>query len=150
MPEGNRKAGLLLRVLGKALDLLIFLIALKTIPQAGAFVGLIYIFISDGLFDGRSAGKKILQLRVIGNESGHACGFRESVLRNLPIACACGLYLVPMIGWLLALAVCGMEFLLMFGNRNGRRLGDELAGTLVIEDRVESTAPASPGHQGDN
>ncbi|HSW64810.1 MAG TPA: RDD family protein [Dissulfurispiraceae bacterium] len=95
--------------------------------------------------DGRSAGKKVLELRVIGIESGQACGFRKSVVRNIPVACACGLYLIPIFGWLLALAVCGFEFLLMLGNSSGWRLGDDFAGTIVIENRVGSAAPASPG-----
>ncbi|KAF0184525.1 MAG: hypothetical protein FD164_381 [Nitrospirae bacterium] len=38
----------------------------------------------------------------------------------------------------------------MLGNRTGLRLGDELAGAIVIEDRVVSAAPASPGQQGNN
>jgi len=140
MAEKTRKAGLLLRLLAKSIDLVFFLVMAKLVPQAGVLIGSAYILISDGLFDGHSIGKKLVQLHVL-DADGHPCTIRQSVLRNSLIAGACALTLVPVAGWLLALAVFGFEGLLIFGNAEGKRLGDDFAGTHVVEGRTGVAAP---------
>jgi hypothetical protein len=60
-------------------------------------------------------------------------GFRESIIRNLPLAFAYLLVPVPYVGWLLAGAVVMLEALLLIGNEQGVRLGDEIAGTQVLD-----------------
>jgi hypothetical protein len=46
---------------------------------------------------------------------------------------------IPIIGWLLSLAVITLvpvfEFLVMTGSETGMRLGDEIAKTRVVEDK---------------
>lgn len=135
MAEKTRKAGLLLRLLAKSIDLGVFLVMAKLVPQAGVLMGSVYMLISDGLFDGRSVGKKLVELYVVDAE-GRPCTIRQSVLRNSLIAGACALTLVPVAGWLLALAVFAFEGLLLFGNAEGKRLGDDFAGTQVVEGRT--------------
>ncbi len=135
MPEDRGKASLLLRVIAKAVDFIIIAVVSEVIPKAGYPTGLLYILISDGLFDGRSLGKRLLKLRVISRPGGGPGTFRESVLRNSSITAALLLFKIPFLGWLFALAILALEFLLMLGNSEGLRLGDDLAKTVVIEDQ---------------
>jgi uncharacterized RDD family membrane protein YckC len=136
MPDDNMKASLLLRCIAKALDFIIIAAAAKIIPHVGYIAGIVYVFISDGLFDGRSIGKKILKLKVISLSAGSSSAFRDSILRNTTIAAALLLYEIPLVGWFLFTSIVAVEFLLMLGNKDGMRLGDDIANTKVIEDKA--------------
>lgn len=133
MPGDTAKASSLLRVLAKLVDFIIIAAAIKTVPQVGYFAGLVYLLISDGLFDGRSLGKKIIRLKVISPETGTPAGFRDSMVRNITFAFSLLLYKIPLLGWFFALLIFVLEFLLMLGNEKGLRLGDNLANTEVVE-----------------
>lgn len=133
MPEDSVKASLLLRVLAKAIDFIIIAAAAKIIPQVGYLAGLVYILISDGLFDGRSLGKKILRLKVVSLSTGDSANFRDSILRNITLAAALLLYKIPLVGWLFVVAILALELILMLGNKDGLRLGDDIANTKVVE-----------------
>jgi uncharacterized RDD family membrane protein YckC len=133
MPEDGVKASLLLRTIAKALDFIIIAAAAKAIPQVGYLAGFVYLLISDGLFDGRSIGKKILRLRVVSLSTETPATFRDSILRNTTVAAAMLLYMVPLAGWLFVILILALEFILMLGNRDGMRLGDDIANTKVIE-----------------
>ena len=133
MPEDTGKASLLLRVLAKSVDFIVVAIAIKSIPQVGFFASLVYLLISDGLFDGRSLGKKIIRLRVISPSTGNAGSFRDSMVRNITFALPLFLYKIPLLGWIFVILILTLEFLLMLGNAEGMRLGDDLANTKVVE-----------------
>jgi hypothetical protein len=60
-------------------------------------------------------------------------GFKESIIRNLPLALAYLLFPLPYIGWLLAGGIVVFETLLILGNDQGIRLGDEIARTQVLD-----------------
>jgi hypothetical protein len=62
-----------------------------------------------------------------------AAGFRESIIRNLPFAVAQLAFAVPYVGWLVSVAIIVFEAVLIIGNEQGRRLGDEVAGTQVLD-----------------
>ncbi|MBF0328899.1 MAG: RDD family protein [Nitrospirae bacterium] len=132
MPEDSEKASLLLRILAKAVDLVIIAAAVSIVHQTGYLAGIIYLLISDGLFDGRSLGKKIMRLKVVSVKDGRAGDFRDSILRNSIVASALLVYAIPFFGWILALGIVVFEFLLMLGNSQGMRLGDDLAATKVV------------------
>ena len=134
MSEGLQKAPLLLRVMAKVIDLTAVAVAEAIIPTAGIFAAVVYLLISDGLFDGRSAGKKIMGLRVISVTRDGKGSFRDSIIRNIPFVAVVALfYLVPLVGWIFSALIMIFEFLLMLGNTEGMRLGDNLAGTQVVE-----------------
>lgn len=133
MREDSRKASLLLRTIAKAVDFIIIATAISALDKVGYLAGTIYFLVSDGLFDGRSLGKKVMRLRVISVPAGTAGDFRDSIIRNTVFAAALLLYKIPLIGWVLALIIIILEFLLMLGNKDGMRAGDDLAGTKVIE-----------------
>jgi uncharacterized RDD family membrane protein YckC len=98
-----------------------------------------YYVAFETMGEGRTPGKRALSLRVI-KEGGYPLGFVDSMLRNLlraadflPSAYAIGL-------------------LVMMGDRRFRRLGDRVAGTIVVlEERAALAArlvlqpPAAPG-----
>jgi hypothetical protein len=79
MPEDIKKAGLLVRTIAKILDFIIIAAALEIIPKAGFFAGLAYLLIGDGLFDGRSLGKKLIGIKVVSADMLTPCSFRESI-----------------------------------------------------------------------
>ncbi len=133
MSEELRRAGLLLRVAAKVLDVILVAAVIEIIPRAGYVAGLAYLLLSDGLTDGRSLGKRLIRLRVISSESGQPCSFRESILRNSTFGLGYLLLLTPWIGWFCAAVIAGIEFILLVGSKEGKRLGDELAKTTVIE-----------------
>ncbi len=139
------KAGFLNRAIARSIDFIIVIALCKILPVIGFFGGIAYLLIADGLFDGRSVGKKLIGLSVIvDNESEAAtkCGYRESVLRNSLFGAAYLLFgflaYVPLIGWLLGFlifsAVIILEVLIIIGSENDRRLGDEIAKTQVMEE----------------
>lgn len=144
-----RRADHITRVVAGFVDLLI-VIGLTRLPDAlGVLSAAGYILVRDGLFDRRSIGKKLIGLRVISLEdSGPAATYRDSIIRNVPLAMVYFLFLIPYAGWILGLAALGAEGLVSLGDRAGMRIGDLLAGTQVIlagpAPDKEKTAPAEP------
>lgn len=133
MSEEQRRPGLLLRTAAKTIDLILIAAVMEIIPRAGYFAGLAYLLLGDGFFDGRSLGKRLIKLKVISSETGDACSFKGSVLRNGTLAVGYLLSVVPWIGWIFFVIAVGFEFIIVLGSKDGRRLGDELAKTVVIE-----------------
>jgi len=145
-PKELGKAGFLNRIIARTIDFIIVAALYEMIPRVGFFAGLTYLLIADGLFEGRSAGKKLIGLRVIiynKTDKVAACGFKESILRNFPFAVGFILFwilnLMPLIGWIFsfiaAAVVVLFESLVLLGSEKGMRFGDELAKTQVVEDK---------------
>ncbi len=130
------QAGLLSRVVAKSIDVIIILAATEILPKAGFLAGVGYILIGDGIAGGGSIGKRLLRLSVL-DEEGEACRVRESILRNLTLGTGIVLWRVPLIGWLLAAAIFTLEFIVLLGSREGKRIGDEIAKTRVVESRLK-------------
>ena len=134
------------RLVARTIDFIIVVALFEIIPKIGYFAGLVYLLIADGLFQGRSVGKRLLGLRVvfyIEPEEPLECSIKESIYRNFPFAAG---YImsgilggIPIIGWLLSFVIISgilaFECLLIVGNDRGMRLGDEIAKTRVVEDR---------------
>jgi len=93
------------------------------------FVGWCYYVLSERLMNGRSIGKRVLQLRVVRSD-GLPIGFAESLLRNLLRAAD----FLPF-GYALGVlcAVVDPRF---------RRLGDLAASTMVVVERRQPVLPA--------
>jgi len=88
-----------------------------------------YYLLFEVLWNGSSPGKRALSLRVV-KEGGFPITVTASVLRNLLRAAD----FLPL-GYVLGLMV-------MAGDRRFRRLGDHVAGTMVVlEQRVRVAAP---------
>lgn len=129
------KASLLLRVIAKAIDIFIALTISKLIPDVGIYGAVLYIAISDAIFEGCSAGKKIVSLKTIVCKDGTACSFKHSIIRNFAFAVAVFLTKLPLLGWLLLVAIAVFHSILIIGNSSGRHFADELADTMVVEQK---------------
>ncbi len=80
----------------------------------GVMLFVSYLLLADGLFNGRSIGKIITKTRVVVEVTGKPCGFFRSFVRNV------------------ALSVLGIfDWIFILGN-DRKRLGDMLAGTIVV------------------
>jgi uncharacterized RDD family membrane protein YckC len=116
---------------------------------------LLYQFLMEVFFHGQSIGKKVMGIRVV-NFMGSEASISQHLIRLLfrsyflvPLVASVVISLLfditsglreVMIGlWMLtfSLASLGM-FLYFITNKNGQRLGDKLANTLVIEDRAKA------------
>ncbi|HEX7240430.1 MAG TPA: RDD family protein [Longimicrobiaceae bacterium] len=74
-----------------------------------------YYFLADGLPGGQSLGKRVLGMTVVDAGTGEPCTMGQSFVRNL------------------LLAVLGFfDWVFIFGSQH-QRLGDKLAGTVVLE-----------------
>lgn len=90
---------------------------------------LTYFFIKDGLHGGRSTGKMVMGLYVVNAKTGIASNFGSSFLRNFTF-----------FGELLFSVLYGagtvvyiVECVQVLYHKDGQRLGDRLANTLVVE-----------------
>ncbi|MCX5721431.1 MAG: RDD family protein [Nitrospirae bacterium] len=127
------KAQVLNRGIAKLIDLFIVAAAGQVIVPVGFLAGLAYILIADGFAGGRSIGKRLIGLQTVLPGRHEAAGFRESIIRNMPFAVAQLAFAVPYVGWIVSVAIIAFEAILILGNEQGRRLGDEVAGTQVLD-----------------
>jgi uncharacterized RDD family membrane protein YckC len=146
-PEGValhlRCAGVVPRALAWLLDLMVrvaVIVALSAVlgllGGAGAGAGLVLMFLVYWAYpiafevfrDGQTPGKRALGLKVV-NDNGTPVTWLPSVVRNL-------LRTVDMLPVLYGFGVAAS-----LGDRAGRRLGDHVAGTVVI---YAGRAPARP------
>lgn len=143
--EGFAKARILSRIIARGIDFILIGALLEIIPKAGFFGGLAYLLIADGLFEGRSVGKRLIGLRVVLRDTKRACSIKESILRNSPFAFGYILFGIlkgiPLIGWIFSfiipVVIVVFESLIMLGNEEGMRFGDEIAKTIVVEESGE-------------
>lgn len=137
MSEEQKQAGLLLRTAAKILDFILIAAVIELIPRAGYFAGFAYLLLGDGLFDGRSIGKKLIRIKVVSTRTSGPCTFRDSILRNSIFAFGYIFWIVPWIGWIVGWvvisAVSVFEFIIILGSKEGLRIGDEIAHTTVVE-----------------
>lgn len=83
-------------------------------------VMLTWSLLKDGFLEGRSPGKVAMGLRVVDIGTGSPCRPGQSALRHVP-------NVIPL--------VTLVDYGLILFSRSGRRVGDVLAGTMVIESR---------------
>ena len=128
------KAQVLNRFIAKLIDLFLAAAASELIAPVGFLAGVAYLLVADGFAGGRSIGKRLIGLQTVLPGTREPAGFRESIIRNIPCAVAQLLYYaVPYVGWLASACIVMFEAILIIGNEQGRRLGDELAGTQVLD-----------------
>ncbi|MBI3609428.1 MAG: RDD family protein [Nitrospirae bacterium] len=132
------------RFIAKFIDFLIVAALARLIHPVGFFAGMTYLLIADGLYKGQSIGKRLIGLETLRTDRRTAASFRESIVRNIPFSAAylCGV--VPYIGWMFGVGIMTVESLLVIGNLHGRRVGDEIAKTQVVDQRP-SAPDVHPG-----
>lgn len=92
-----------------------------------------YSLLCDGVFDGRSPGKRLMGLRTVAISVSPArpCNPARSCLRNIGSVLA-GLCHFTLLLTPLGLTYTAVEVLMVLCRPDSRRLGDLLAGTQVI------------------
>ena len=90
-----------------------------------------YHVLFEWLWDGRTPGKRMLHLRVV-KSGGYPIGLQDSMLRNLLRAAD---LLPPLLPGTLPLPSYLLGMLVSASDSQFRRLGDQVADTLVIADR---------------
>ena len=100
------------------------------------------MLVRDGLpldaLEYQSPGKRMVGLHVEDKDGTERIDIETSIKRNLPLVA--GLVMVPVVGMVdlrLALVVAAIppivELVLIFGDNDGRRFGDKLADTKVLD-----------------
>jgi uncharacterized RDD family membrane protein YckC len=116
------------------------------IPFIGGIVAAAYVLVRDGLelefADRRSIGKKVMKLRPV-RLDGQPMDIGTSVKRNLIFvvgAVGAIFAIIPILGWIIAillgiaaLVLGAVELALIVTDPEGRRMGDKMAGTKVVE-----------------
>ncbi|SDY75142.1 Uncharacterized membrane protein YckC, RDD family [Asanoa ishikariensis] len=152
---GSRVTALLIDLIViLALGLVLFVIVsafLSTIPteldnatiQGITVVGTVLLLVGypvtcETVFRGRTLGKAALGLRVVRDDGGPV-RLRHALTRSLVgVATEWPGVLLPPVTWIAALAT-------MLGNPRGKRLGDLVAGTMVIHERTPAGWGWVPG-----
>jgi len=133
MSEESKRAGLLVRTVAKILDFVLIAAAAEIVPKAGFYAGMVYLLIGDGLFDGRSLGKKLVGLRVVSAGTLNPCTFRDSILRNSIFGVGYLFSKALWFGWIFVMLAAAFEFIVLIGSKDSMRLGDEIAKTVVLD-----------------
>lgn len=108
-PPSFPKARELNRFIAKTIDILIVFALSRVLPPVGFWAGLTYLLIADGFFDGRSLGKRLVGLKTVlasnslPQQEGFigkkgVCSFKESMIRNSPLALGYIFFFYPMWG----------------------------------------------------
>jgi uncharacterized membrane protein SpoIIM required for sporulation/uncharacterized RDD family membrane protein YckC len=96
-----------------------------------------YYLLCEGLFDGRTLGKRLLGLRAV-RDGGYSVGFAASAVRNLMRL----IDMQPLFTYLIGIAGVAIS-------KSGKRLGDVVAGTIVVREAMvrQPVARAEPAHE---
>jgi len=132
-----------LRVFARAADLGVTYTLTLAAGRAGLVVGLLYLLLADGLFHGQSPGKRIFGVRAVFLPLRTGARFRDSTLRNAPLALVLLLRMMPgplglraFLGGLVVIG--GVEAWKSLRDPLGRRFGDVWAQTQVVDGKVAS------------
>jgi uncharacterized RDD family membrane protein YckC len=140
------KADLTLRGLARLADFTIAFGVATSAPGVGPLVAAAYLIVADGLMQGQSPGKKIFGVRAVVPDTRAPAGFQESILRNAPFAVVTLFWALPILWpafFLVGLPVIGYETWQVLDEHLGRRLGDRLAETQVVDGKVVAGLPSA-------
>jgi uncharacterized RDD family membrane protein YckC len=115
--------------------------------RAGLVVALLYLLLADGVFHGQSVGKRIFGVKAVFLPMRTDARFRDSTLRNAPMALIVLLRMMPepfgLRAGLAGLLVIGaVEAWKAIRDPLGRRFGDVWAQTQVVDGKVVSGSQA--------
>ena len=118
------------------------------IPLVGGIIGALYMLLRDALpieaLEYKSIGKKLLKLSVVNiGDPTSKIDYAASAKRNWMFALGpimLFFLFIPIIGWIIDILIGIVVFVLaiieiikIFSDEKGVRLGDKMAGTMVIE-----------------
>jgi uncharacterized RDD family membrane protein YckC len=115
--------------------------------RAGLVVALLYLLLADGIFHGQSVGKRIFGVKAVFLPIRTDARFRDSTLRNAPMALVVLLRMMPeplglRAGLAGLLVITAVEAWKAIRDPLGRRFGDVWAQTQVVDGKVVSGSQA--------
>jgi hypothetical protein len=156
---GRRVVALVIDVAaGYLLGLVISLIPFISQFLPAQVVIVVFLLVRDSLFDGRGVGKNLMGLRVVDASSGSSPTIFQSVQRNLiffapyVVLYMMGVVLrfvpipwlnqgildiVNFVGMIYVAIVIPIEGWRVWHSEDGQRIGDEIAGTKLIESNMD-------------
>ena len=141
------KADPVKRIIAFVIDAIISML-IGIIPLVGGIIGALYMLLRDALpieaLAYKSVGKKLLKLSVVNVEDPSAkIDYAASAKRNWMFALGpimLFFVFIPVLGWIIdillgiaLLILLIIEIVKIFSDEKGVRLGDKMAGTMVIE-----------------
>jgi uncharacterized RDD family membrane protein YckC len=99
--------------------------AVRTLGVAGFILAVAYLLLADGLPNGQSIGKRVLDIAVIDQRTRKPCTYFQSFVRN---------FLLALLGI--------FDWIFIFGRKH-QRLGDLAASTIVVRLQRSAVAPVS-------
>jgi len=145
-PSRYPKADLTLRGLARLADFTIAFGVATTAPGFGPLLAAFYLLLADGLMQGQSPGKRIFGIKVVVPSTRAPIGFQESAIRNAAFAAATLCWALPLLWpvfFLVGVPAVVYEAWRVYDEPQGRRLGDKLADTQVVDTKVLTSAPVS-------
>ncbi|MGE5542241.1 MAG: RDD family protein [Bacillota bacterium] len=131
----TNRAGVARRAFAFAADGVICTI-LALAPVVGLLLSVVYMLVRDGLMDGRSPGKRLVNLRVVRSDTGRGAAYLDSIKRNAIFAVPDVLLVAPSLATIVAaplsVAVLLLEVVFMLTDPEAMRLGDRFARTRVV------------------
>lgn len=147
------RCSLLLRGMARLADVGVAWVLALAAGRAGLVVAVLYLLLADGIFHGQSVGKRIFGVKAVFLPMRTDARFRDSTLRNAPLALIVLLRMMPEplglragLGGLVVIA--GIEAWKAIRDPLGRRLGDVWAQTQVVDAKVVSGSQALARAQG--
>lgn len=108
----------------------------NNLGSAGLIIAILssalYMLLRDGLKGGQSFGKRWFGIAVVRIDTGEKCTIAKSMLRNVLWVL---IVVFPYFVWILFPLEAIAEGVLVLTNPQGKRIGDLLAGTMVVGNR---------------
>ncbi|HZX43239.1 MAG TPA: RDD family protein, partial [Myxococcaceae bacterium] len=89
------RCSLLLRGMARLADVGVAWVLALAAGRAGLVVALLYLLLADGIFHGQSVGKRIFGVKAVFLPMRTDARFRDSTLRNAPLALIVLLRMMP-------------------------------------------------------
>jgi uncharacterized RDD family membrane protein YckC len=139
------KADLTLRGLARGFDFAVALAVGLSAPFViGPLLAAGYLAVADGLLNGQSPGKRLFGVRVVVPARRASAGVAESLERNAAFAVVALCWALPLL-WpvflLVGVPVVAVEAWRVWREPLGRRYGDQMAETQVVDGKVMVNDP---------
>lgn len=149
------------------ISMLVNLIPFSGVLAASHLVMVLALLLRDYFFEGRGIGKNLMGLQVVDVKTGMPCTLMQAAKRNivlygpplilftvalvmgivnsfvrLPEAISGGIYnVISTVGMLYVIAAIPYEAYRVYSRADGRRFGDQFAGTAVVEAPMDFSTP---------
>ena len=131
------------RLMAKGIDFFLVLYVARNEHAFWIILGILYLLISDGFFQGQSLGKRIVGLKTIYFEPKTReylnVSFAQSAIRNCVFAGILLLSIIPWLGFvfgILGMILILLEVYFMYTDPEQMRIGDIYARTKVVQTQI--------------